>query len=217
MSPSLDDLIGARQIEGGNVSPIALADLDVHDQGELRRLLDGQVGRPGASQQPIHVERRSPVDLNQVCAIGHEAAGLRVAAEPVDGGKTMFQGERDDSLRVRLEDGRVSPDQESIDSSACHVREDLVEIAGSLHGYVLELKTEAGGGRLQTLTVPFEGPAPPLNTATRESRGIDLLQEFELLGPELWVQKGEPGDIAARPRQACDESSLDGVVRRWPT
>ena len=67
----------------------------------------------------------------------------------------MGQGERDDSLYVGLEEGRIRPHQESIDPSTGQLREDLLEIVGSLHRYVFELKTKAGGDRLKTLTFPF--------------------------------------------------------------
>lgn len=50
------------------------------DQLHPRRLLDGQVGRPRAPEDLVHVGGRPAVQLRLAGAAGHEPAGLRVLA-----------------------------------------------------------------------------------------------------------------------------------------
>jgi hypothetical protein len=40
----------------------------------------------------------------------------------------------------------------------------------------------------------------------------DLFQQFETLANELRGENGQPGDIAARPRQAVDVTGTDRAV-----
>src|SRR5690242_8385079 len=45
----------------------------------------------------------------------------------------------------------------------------------------------------------------------RFSRGYDLVQQLQPFLPQLDVQIGNPGDVAAWSRKACDESNLDWI------
>src|SRR5713101_6927850 len=58
-----------RQAEG-------LGRLEVDDQLELRRLLDGQVGGLAAFQNLVHVSGGAPIIISKVRSIGHKAPGI---------------------------------------------------------------------------------------------------------------------------------------------
>src|SRR6202795_1982260 len=73
---SLDDLIRPPQHrlrEGQAEGP---GGLEVDDQLELRRLLDGQVAGLGALENLVHVGRGAPKQISKVRSIGHKAPGI---------------------------------------------------------------------------------------------------------------------------------------------
>ena len=65
----------------------------VHDQLELRGLLDGQVGGLGTSKDPVDVDGRSLVLLVHVRAEGHQHALLRVRSERRHGRQLVLDRE----------------------------------------------------------------------------------------------------------------------------
>jgi hypothetical protein len=83
---------------GGSVGPSAFAVLRLNDQLELRRLLDGEVGGLGASEDPVHEVRGAPVRVGSVRAAGHETPGLakipvsRDDRQPVPSGQLQDAG-----------------------------------------------------------------------------------------------------------------------------
>src|SRR5713101_4410501 len=73
---SLDDLIRPPQQRRRDPQPEGLGGLEVDDQLELRRLLDGQVGGLGAFENLVHVGRGAPKQISSVRSIGHKAPGI---------------------------------------------------------------------------------------------------------------------------------------------
>src|SRR5712691_6829012 len=80
--PSVNDLIRAPQERWRDRQPDRLRGSEIYDQLELRGLLDGQVGGFGAFEDFVHVGGRAPLQVENVRAIDHETAGLRVLRRP---------------------------------------------------------------------------------------------------------------------------------------
>ena len=59
-----------------------LGGLEIDDQLELGRLLDGQIGRLGALQDLVHLRSGTPVQVSIVRSVGHETASVHRFAEP---------------------------------------------------------------------------------------------------------------------------------------
>src|SRR5258707_15544723 len=74
--PSLDHLIRPLQERRWNRQAEGLGGLEVDDQLELRRLLDGQVAGFCTLENPVHVHSSAPIHINSVRAIGHEAPAI---------------------------------------------------------------------------------------------------------------------------------------------
>ena len=47
--------------------------------------------------------------------------------------------------------------------------------------------------------------------ATRTTRGGNLLEQFQPLAGHGWLNVGEPGDVAPRPRKALSEAGADRI------
>src|SRR5262245_43727386 len=69
--PSLDDLIRPRQHRLRDCQTEGLRRLEIDDQLELGRLLDGQVRRLGASEDLVHVDGAAPVEIDVIRAVAH--------------------------------------------------------------------------------------------------------------------------------------------------
>src|SRR5713226_569239 len=63
----LDDLIRPQQQRSRDRQAEGLRRLEVDDQLEPRRLLDGEVSRPRALENLVHIESGPPEDLIHVC------------------------------------------------------------------------------------------------------------------------------------------------------
>src|SRR4029453_16675862 len=74
----LDDLVRPLQQRLRDCEAERLGGLEVDDQLELRRLLDGQVAGLGTFEDPLHVVSRAPLQVKKVRAIHDKTAGLRV-------------------------------------------------------------------------------------------------------------------------------------------
>src|SRR5713101_3479590 len=72
----LDDLIRPQQERLRNREPDGLRRLEVDDQLELGRLLDGQVGRLGALQDLVNMAGSTPKEICDARTIAHERTRL---------------------------------------------------------------------------------------------------------------------------------------------
>jgi hypothetical protein len=57
----------------GKATAESLRDLQVDDEVEFRRLLEGTIGRIGALKDPIHITCGFVVNVSKVHAVGHES------------------------------------------------------------------------------------------------------------------------------------------------
>src|SRR5688572_2066503 len=73
---SFYDAIGAQQERLGNGHPDGAGGLEVQDEIQLGGLLEGQVSRPGALEDPVDEARGSPVQVDTIGPVRHEGADL---------------------------------------------------------------------------------------------------------------------------------------------
>ena len=94
--PLLDDLgrLGQDLLRDGQPKP--LCGLEVDHEVERRGLFDGEIGRLGPLEDPVHVGGGAPVDLGVVGPVGREPARI--------GELAMFVERRQPMLRRQLDD-----------------------------------------------------------------------------------------------------------------
>src|SRR2546427_12236157 len=78
----LDHLVRQDQERWWHRDPERLGGLEIDDQLELHRLLDGQVSGLAALQNLVHVGGGAPVEIGVIRAVAHEAASLRDLPPP---------------------------------------------------------------------------------------------------------------------------------------
>src|ERR1700674_2349126 len=71
-----DYFVGKRAYFFGKIEPERLGGLEIDDELELGRLLDGKIGRLGPLQDSIDIDGGAPVKIRSVYVIGHQATGL---------------------------------------------------------------------------------------------------------------------------------------------
>src|ERR1700704_2084954 len=97
---SLDHLIGPLQEGGRDRQAERLCGLEVDDEIELRRLLDGQVGGLGALQDSVNVDCSTSFHLGNIYSVGHEAAWTNEILELIDCGDPMRGRKIDNGLSM---------------------------------------------------------------------------------------------------------------------
>src|SRR5712691_13549178 len=68
----LDHLVRLQQERGRDREAEGLRGLEVDDQLELRRLLDGKIGGLSALEDLVHIGRGTSIQVREIGAIGHE-------------------------------------------------------------------------------------------------------------------------------------------------
>src|SRR3989442_8374367 len=80
----LNDLVRPPQQRRWDRQPERPGGLEIDDQLELRRLLDGQIGWLGPPEDLVHVRRGTPLHLRSIYSIGHETPWLYKYLELID-------------------------------------------------------------------------------------------------------------------------------------
>jgi hypothetical protein len=97
-----------------------LGGLEVDDELEFGRVLDGQLGRLGAFQDLVDVGGGSPELLQHIRRVGHETAGRRIILDPVGGWQTADRWRRrkatGDMIIVRYADDFIVGFQHEADA-----------------------------------------------------------------------------------------------------
>src|SRR5215470_12935426 len=81
----LDQLVGAREQRRRDRQPERLGDLDVNDQLELSRLLDGEVGGLGTLEDLVHDGGSPPEEEGGVRPVRHQAPRIWELTQGVHG------------------------------------------------------------------------------------------------------------------------------------
>ena len=94
--PSFDDLIGSEQECGRNREAKGGGGLSVDDEFDRRRLLDGEIRRLCALENPIGIVGGAPRDVGHVCPIGEQSTFVDIFAHRIDRRQPVRRGESDD-------------------------------------------------------------------------------------------------------------------------
>src|SRR4029077_11134506 len=81
----LDHLGRPQQDRLGDGEAKRLRRLHIDDQIKCRRLLDGEIPRPGTLQYLVHIGGGAPVEVTQVGSVGNKTARFRVLSPEKDG------------------------------------------------------------------------------------------------------------------------------------
>src|SRR5262249_8722790 len=104
---SLDHLIRPRQQRGWDREAERFGGLEVDDQLELRRLLDGQVGRFCTFEDLVDLDRRAAPGLIDAVAVVHQPAGLGKPGLRRQYRQAVRKGQLGQTSMQRLEQGTL--------------------------------------------------------------------------------------------------------------
>src|SRR5262249_42787053 len=76
--------------------------LEVDDQVEFDRLLNGQIGRLRSLQDLVYIGGAAPKEIRQACAIGHQTTREHVLANLEHPGNSVIRKEVDDLLHMQF-------------------------------------------------------------------------------------------------------------------
>ena len=108
---------------------LVVLELGVDDELERRRLFDGQVGRPGALEDPVHVRSSAAQEIGKARAVRHEPPGIDVlpgwvTRGPRSGLLEEFEALRDEFRRqvgqprdVAARSGEAFPESSAADAA----------------------------------------------------------------------------------------------------
>src|SRR5215475_11961129 len=146
--PLLDHLVCPRQQRGRDGEAEGLGGLEVDDQLQPCGLLDREIGRVGALEDPIDIGGDPPEQGGRVAAIRHQATLFHVLPPLVDRGQSMLRSQRDNQLSVAIQN-RTPKDKKGIGPLTCHGGKGTIVIV-VLYLNDNQLNTEARG-RLSSL------------------------------------------------------------------
>src|SRR5262249_30484195 len=192
--------------------------LQIEDQLERGRLLNGEISRLGAPQDLVQVDRSTPLHLGCIYSIGHESTWLNKYPEIIDCGNPMRGRQIDDGLSMREHKG-WRHHHHTLVVILLHAEESGSQVPHAAHDEWMNIYAEAPSrcdGDL--LTVP--------SGCLGECRGRDILskkrdlgkirykrfEKLETLWDEIIVQELGPRDIAPRPWEAVDEFCGDKIL-----
>ena len=164
--PSLDQLIRPLQERRRDRQAEGFGGLEVDHEVELRGLLDWQVGRLGALQDFVYIDRSTLLHLGNIYSIGHEATWLNIHLERIDSGDPMLGSKIDDGPSMHEHKGR-RPHQYGLVAILHHAEESGSDVRRSVHDVRMELNAEVPSRGRDLLIEPIE--------YLEERRGCDIL------------------------------------------
>ena len=191
-----------------------MAALRLTDERELGRLLDRQIGRLGALEDFVHVNRGAPVHVLVARPIRHQAAGLDQFAVRIDIWQALLGGEIHHAFAV-MQEYAVGQDEERLRLLFEDRGECAVEVFRCAHVRGCSLIPKPG---------PRRAPARMDDSMKRIGRieekgdvrevGNDLPEQLQPFAFEVRRDRAQSGDIAAGPRQARHDAGADRIADR---
>ncbi len=210
--PSLPDH-HVRLVEhrGGNRQAEVRGGLQVDDQVERGRRLDGQVRRLRPLQDSLHVVRHAPVEGRQVRAVGDETTRLGKVLGYRSHRQRVLRREIKDRPPV-LRDRRIIEHGERFGTRAGGGLEGCRKVARPADGQAQHLEPQRGAGPCHLLHNAAAAQIVRIieHGHAREARQ-ELREQLEPLGGEVVGQKTSPGHIAPRMGQTRDEAGFHGI------
>jgi hypothetical protein len=208
---SADDVGRLEEEHWGNGEAQRLRGLQVDDQLESHGLLHREVCGLGTFENLIHVGRRTAEECRQAGAVGQEASRGREFPHVGDHRYPVGEGKVRNLAAVRNRQGLAQRDQH-VGARLGQGGEGAGEVGRSVHLHGAQ--RHAQGVRRDLHRAPFEhllriGRIPQ----HRHLRGLrqEGFEEVEPIARDLRGKPGDPGDIAAGPRQTADEAGADGI------
>src|SRR6185295_18796645 len=206
----LDDLVGPGQDGARHRQPDRARGLEVDGELEPVHLLDGQVTRPGALQEPVDVGGGAALGLREARGIAQEAARLDRLLEREDRGQSVLPGDLGD-LRCDPVDHGALYGVDPLHLAGPDPAPERIEHLGARDLHPLDAHTDA---RADALELPEVGaPRIDHDGEPRELRH-HLLEQREALAPDLGAEERDPGNVAVRPGQIRHQPLGDRVSGR---
>src|SRR5262249_16468125 len=115
LAHSLDHLVGDGQQLCWYLETERFGRPSIDHELEFDRLLDGQIGRFLALQNPTGIEPDPPIHFDRARTIAHESSGLSIQAGVRARRDSMTRGQ-DHEMNAAREEERITGDEDSIDS-----------------------------------------------------------------------------------------------------
>src|SRR5262249_45182923 len=211
---SLDHLVGAANERERNGDAECPGRLEVDDQLDFGGLLDRQLGRFLALENFSSVDADQTVIVRLARSVAQQATSRGEAAILEDRGNRVADRQRGELFASDCEECTGANDQRvgSYLAQGCKRR---IEIAFGAGMQRLELEPEGASRRLQVARKGFgkRGTGRVDEQGKNGRRGQQFVQQFEPFRPDLGVQIGHAGQVAAGSVQAGDKSNLYRVSR----
>src|SRR4029453_5750254 len=146
-TPSFDHLVGAGDECPRDLEAERLSCLKVDDQLDFRGLLDCQVGRLFALENPAGVHAGLAVRINNTAAVAHQAAGCGELSVLEDRGYRGAGRKCGEFLGSAIEEW-IAADYERAGSQLGQRREGVIDIAFVARSQDMQLHPQCAGRRL---------------------------------------------------------------------
>src|SRR5262249_14600544 len=192
--------------------PNCLGGLQVDKELDFRRLLDWEIGRFGAFEDTLYVERGSPVHVKIVGAVGHQGTFARSRRESEYGAKVIFECRSDNPASLRIRE-RTRLDDHEPRASLLDRGQRVVQL-----GYVgdaprSKLQIACAGGSLGRMIAVFAvWPCRMPDVIDRVARSVQFPGNVHQLAAQVRKNIAEPGCVAARASQAVGQSHRNGIA-----
>src|SRR5258707_5777618 len=165
-----------------------LRGLQVNDELDFARLLNGQIARVGALQNLVNVEGRGPQTIQSIDAVAHERSIRRPFARPSDDRPPLRCRKPEDALSFENED-RTCNDDEGLRASVRQARDCRVYLGWASHLFIdfldLVLHDRAIGGLAKMSACPVRGIRQKADAPQLWQDGDLQLEALIALLPEL--------------------------------